>query len=225
MGSGGSAVETKGLSVASWSPDEDLLEVLRSAQARGAIGPTTLGEQVAHALGFLVACPELGRAGEVLDLGSGGGLPGLVLAARLRSVRFCLLEGRQARARFLEGAVRELGWRGRVTIVAARAEVAAQQEEWRGAFSAVVARSFASPAATAECAAGFLRPAGVLVVAAPPGGRAERWPAGPLAELGLQLVEVTTLPRSFVILRQVAPCPARFPRRIGVPEHHPLFRV
>ncbi len=206
-----------------WSLAEDVLAVLKSAQDRGAIGPGRIADQVQHALGFLAACPQLARADAVLDLGSGGGLPGLVLAARLPGVRFYLLDGRVGRARWLEGAVGELGWTGRVMVIAERAEVAAHRARWRGAFPAVVARSFGSPAATAECGAGFLGPAGVLVVSGPPGGAPERWLVDRLGELGLELAEVTVSPRSFAVLRRVAPCPTRFPRRIGVPEHRPLF--
>lgn len=214
---------TKGVAGAGWSPPGDLLAVLDAARSRGAIGPAALGEQIVHALGFLVAWPALEGSAAILDLGSGGGLPGLVLAARLPDVRFCLLDGSVERARWLEGAVEKLGWADRVCVVAERAEVAAHRPELRGAFSGVVARGFGRPATTAECGAGFLAPAGALVVSGPPGGRPERWPAGPLGALGLELVGVTVEPRSFAILRCVAPCPETYPRRLGVPVRRPLF--
>lgn len=206
-----------------WSPDAGLLAVLAAAQGRGAIGPAPLADHVGHALGFLVAWPDLAGATAILDLGSGGGLPGLVLAARLPETRIVLLDGRIARAKFLEAVVDELGWAHRVAIVAERAEAAAHRADLRRGFPAVVARSFGPPAATAECGAGFLAPGGILVVSGPPGGARERWPAAPLGELGLELVDVVVSPRSFVVVRSVAPCPERFPRRVGVPEHRPLF--
>jgi 16S rRNA (guanine527-N7)-methyltransferase len=206
-----------------WSPGEDLLEVLAAAQGRGAIGPIPLADHVRHALGFLAAWPDLADATAVLDLGSGGGLPGLVLAARLPETRFVLLDGRMERARLLETMVDGLGWADRVAILAERAEVAAHRPGLRRGFPAVVARGFGPPAATAECGTGFLAPEGVLVVSGPPGGAPERWLADPLGELGLELVDVVVLPPSFVVLKSVAPCPERFPRRVGVPEHRPLF--
>ena len=208
---------------AGWSSSGDLLAALAVAQSRGAIGPAALGDHVTHALGFLEACPELEGAEVLLDLGSGGGLPGLVLAARLPEARFWLLDGRVGRAQLLEAAVKELGWSDRVTVVTGRAEVVAHDPELRSSFQAVVARSFGPPAATAECGAGFLAPDGVLVVSGSPGGAPERWPVGPLAELGLKLDGLAVSPRSFVILRRVERCPDRFPRRVGVPEHRPLF--
>ena len=101
-----------------WSPGDELLEMLAVAQGRGAIGPIPLADHVRHALGFLATWPELAGASAVLDLGSGGGLPGLVLAARLPETRFVLLDGRIERARLLETMVDGLGWADRVAILA-----------------------------------------------------------------------------------------------------------
>jgi 16S rRNA (guanine527-N7)-methyltransferase len=87
----------------------------------------------------------------------------------------------------------------------------------------VVARSFASPAATAECAAPFLQPGGRLLVAEPPGGQPERWDAEGLAQLGLVPGDHLVSPTAYQILVQEFPCPDRFPRRVGIPGKRPLF--
>ena len=87
---------------------------------------------------------------------------------------------------------------------------------------AVVARSFGAPAVVPECGAPFLRTGGVLVVREPPDvDPAERWPAAGLASVGLARDpdEIDGVVR----LRQVASCPDRFPRRVGVPAKRPLF--
>jgi len=94
---------------------------------------------------------------------------------------------------------------------------------WRGAADAVVARSFAAPAATAECAAPLLRAGGRLVVSEPPEADPERWPVA-----GLDLLHLELGPRSpgspyTQTLYQRATCPDRFPRRNGQPAAHPLF--
>ncbi len=58
----------------------------------------------------------------------------------------------------------------------------------------------------------------------PPGGEeAPRWPAEPLSRLGLEPAEAAHEEFDYRILRQVAPCPERFPRRNGVPAKKPLF--
>jgi 16S rRNA (guanine527-N7)-methyltransferase len=144
------------------------------------------------------------------------------LALANRAVAWVLLDGSRTRAAFLEEATHELGLQNRVEVVAERAEVAGRGPR-RGTFDLVVARSFASPAATAECAAPFLRSGGRLVVAEPPGGRPERWDAEGLAALELGLGNRVVVPTSYQVLIQQAPCPDRFPRRVGVPVKRPLF--
>jgi 16S rRNA (guanine527-N7)-methyltransferase len=205
-----------------------LRAALAAAQEIGAIGPGSLDDHIAHAGAFVEAIksvdPEAqSRRWRVLDLGTGGGLPGLIVAELVESWNLTLLDGRTERIRLLEDAVGELGWRNRVESVAERAEVAAHDPARRGAYDAIVVRSFAAPAVTAECAAGFLRLGGLLVVSEPPGAGASRWPSDGCAQLGLELAAVVELPRSFVVLRSTEPCPDRYPRRTGIPSKRPLF--
>lgn len=201
-----------------------LAEVLGEAQQLGAIGPAPLDQHVAHADGFLVAAGQLPAAVRLLDLGSGGGLPGLVLAARLPEARGVLLDGRVERARLLEGFVERLGWSDRIEVVGRRAEEAGRGP-LRGSFDLVVARGFARPGVTAECGAPFLRVGGRLIVSEPPaeGGAPDRWPAAPCALLGLGAASFPPAPWSFAVLRQDRPCPDRYPRRVGIPGKRPLF--
>lgn len=189
----------------------------------GAIGGGPIESHIAHALGFAVAWPTLGDSEWVLDLGSGGGLPGLVLAVHFPATRFVLLDGRAERARLLGEEVTRLGLDSRVEVVGERAELAARRPEWRGRFDTVVARSFGAPAVTAECGAGFLVVGGALVVSDPPGADPNRWPPGPLAELGLTHARSTANPFAFAVLRQVTACPDRYPRRVGIPAKRPIF--
>lgn len=158
-----------------------------------------------------------------LDLGSGGGLPGLPLAVGGSPLTWVLLEGGVTRARFLEEAVSRLGLGQKVQVVSARAEEAGRGA-LRSSLDVVLARSFGPPAVTAECGAPFLRVGGRLIVAEPPKGSSEgRWPDGPLAELGLATLERVESPSTFQVLEQRSLCPARYPRRNGVPTKRPLF--
>jgi len=195
--------------------------VLERSRALGFLGPGAAREQRRHAEAFLGVLPV--EPAVAVDLGSGGGVPGLVLAAALPRTRWVLLDAMTKRTAFLEEAVRELGWAQRVEVVTGRAEELARQR--RGMADVVVARGFGPPAVTAECAAPLLRLGGAMVVSEPPGSGGERWPAGGLAELGLQLDEVVSGPPTFVRLRAVATCPSRYPRRTGVPSKRPLFHV
>ena len=163
----------------------------------------------------------------MLDLGSGGGLPGLVVAVFQPEVTLTLLEARRRACRFLREAVGALGLDG-VTVVEARAEEAARTADLREAFDAVVARSFGPPAVTAECAVGFLRPEGRLVVSEPPGDEAPgptsgRWPADGLDQLGFGPPAPGGGPEaSFVVIEKLR-SDERWPRRVGIPAKRPVW--
>ena len=162
----------------------ELLSVLEESRELGFLGPGPAERQYAHARELAAAIGSFG--GKFLDLGSGGGVPGLALAEQWPDARGTLLDAQQRRCAFLERAVERLGLHGRVVVVCGRAERLAREAGLRSAFDLVVARSFAAPAVTAECAVGFLRVSGRLVVTDPPGEEAaeERWPVEGMAQLG-----------------------------------------
>ncbi len=83
----------------------------------------------------------------LVDLGSGGGLPGLVVAVRCPWLQVTLVERRTRRADLLLRAVRSLGLGERVTVVADDVKVVAEAEPH--GFEVVTARSFAAPPITA----------------------------------------------------------------------------
>jgi len=171
-----------------------------------------------------------------MDLGSGGGLPGLVLAQHWPGSEAVLLDASERRTTFLSWAVRSLGWEERVRVVRARAEEGGRFPDLRGTFDVVCARSFGSPPVTAECAAPFLAPGGLLVVSEPPephpvppfenveAGQG-RWPREGLAALGMEPLISVRARFGYQVVRQISPCPERFPRRAGVPVKRPLYRA
>lgn len=163
----------------------------------------------------------------VVDLGSGAGVPGLMLAARWENSRFLLVDAQGRRAAFLLRAVRELGFDDRVAVVAERAEVLGRTPAKRGAFDLVTARGFGCPAVVAECAAPFLSVTGLLVVSEPPpdlnADQQSRWSTQGLAQLGMGPPRPMGTDYRFVVMRQLEACPERLPRRVGVPAKRPLF--
>jgi 16S rRNA (guanine527-N7)-methyltransferase len=209
--------------MAETSPGSDLLLVLERSRNRGFLGPGPVEFHVAQARSFGVAVGGAFR-GRAVDLGSGGGVPGLVLAGLLPTASWLLLDASLQRVRFLEGAVRQLGLTSRVEVRHGRAEDLGRDPDWRGTCDAVVARSFGPPAVVAECAAPLLRVGGGLVVSEPPEPDGERWPSVGLSELGLVVRLVG--PRSGYRMAEMqleVSCPDRFPRRAGVPARAPLF--
>ncbi len=217
-----------------------LLEILAEARAAGFLGPGPLEPHLVHAAGFVQlartlpvpgeASPRTPRSPRIMDLGSGGGLPGLVMAAEWSPASLVLLDANERRTEFLRRAVSRCHLDARVSVVHQRAEVCGRDPSYRGSFDGVVVRSFGSPAVVAECGAPFLRPGGWMIVSEPPdpaeaseAGRGARWPAEPLSQVGLEPGEFVRQEFGYQVLYQRAACPERFPRRNGVPAKHPLF--
>jgi 16S rRNA (guanine527-N7)-methyltransferase len=225
-----------------------LRNVLLSAREAGFLGPGPIERHLRHAEGFvsLARAQSETDSARLLDLGSGGGLPGLVIAGAWPAATMVLLEANERRAQFLERAVITCGFQERVEVVHLRAEIAGRDRLYRGAFDGVVVRSFGAPAVVAECSAPLLRKGGWLIVSEPPGdpsegsrtagavesvglpgGAAEsessRWPAEALAQFGLEPVEFIRDGFGYQVTRQVELCPEKFPRRDGVPAKKPLF--
>ena len=154
-----------------------LREVLGEAQRLGFLGARPIDEVVEHARGVV---RELdGVSGRVIDLGSGGGVPGLIVAHDRPDLEVVLADRRTKRTDFLDRMVRRLGWRDRVAVVAGdvRELVAAD-----ATFDAAVARGFGPPMMTLEIASELVRPGGRIVITEPPGG--DRWDPPAVAELG-----------------------------------------
>ncbi len=202
--------------------DPTLIEVLERSRSLGFLGPGPVSRHVEHALalGLVAGEPE----GCVMDLGAGGGVPGLVLARSWPQSRWALLDAGERRVAFLELAVERLGLSTRAQVVRDRAERTSWQPEHREAYELVVARSFGSPAVTAECASALVEVGGRIVVSEPPESDfAQRWPAEPLAVLGLVARAAEGSGFHFTVLEKVAPSPADMPRKVGASTRRPLF--
>lgn len=197
-----------------------LIEILEEAKHLGFLGPGPVEDHLTHARALLELLD--GPPSRYLDLGSGGGLPGLVLAETFPAANGVLLDASDRRTAFLERAVRSLELPN-CDVITGRAEDKGHDPRLRGQFDVVVARSFGPPAVVAECAAPFLSVGGKLVVSEPPGSAGDRWPAAGLAQLGLRFVGVDGSDRRFAVLEHDSPCPAAYPRRSGVPTRRPLF--
>ncbi len=221
-------------------PDEErlsgaspgVLDALAQARAFGYLGPGPLQTHLDHSHGFgdtvLAALHARGDAigasfgGRAVDLGSGGGVPGLVLADRWRDSNWVFVDSHQRRMGTLRDVLTGLGWTERTEVVTDRAEVVARRPGLRGSCDLVVARGFAAPGVTAECASGFLRTGGLLVVSEPPGGT-DRWSDRGLAALGMSRVVLAPAEFRFFVAVQEQVCPVKYPRPVGSPGKSPLF--
>ncbi len=163
-------------------------ELLREGIAAGQFG----GESKPHgdhAMGFVAFSddPQITFTGHIVDIGSGAGLPALVLADAFVDTTWTLVERREGRTDLLRRAIQRLGLSDRIEVRSEDVAVAARSA-LRGTADWVTARSFGPPGDTAECAAPFLRAGGQLLTSEPfESTVADRWPDDGLERVDLEL--------------------------------------
>lgn len=157
-----------------------LVAALEQSQRLGFLGARPIPEVIAHARGFVRALDEHADVQTVLDLGAGGGVPGLVIAHDRPELHVTLLDRRAKRTDFLERVVRRLEWSDRVTVICA--DVADFRPDDR--FDAVVARGFGPPSSTLSVAARLVRPGHPIVISEPP--ESDRWDDALIDRLGVR---------------------------------------
>lgn len=184
-----------------------------------------------HVLDSLAAVPVLAARGirGLLDLGSGGGFPGLPLAAALEADRVLLVDSVVKKVRFLETVIAATGVGARVAAAAVRAEALAHDPRDREAWPAVTVRAVSSLAELVEVGLPLVAPGGVLVAwkrapvedelaAARPALRALR--AGPVTVLDVGVPGLEA--HRIVLVERGGPVDARFPRDPAVRRSRPL---
>jgi 16S rRNA (guanine527-N7)-methyltransferase len=151
-----------------------------------------------------------GFEGPIVDVGSGGGSPGIPLAAALPGHDVVLIESNARKAHFLERAAAAFP---NVTVVRGRAE---EQEPDR--YGVAVAKALAPPPVALEWALALVRPGGAAVLWLGPAADLDR-----LAQVAEQLGGGPPEKRAgLAVVPKLAPTPAGFPRRPGVARKRPL---
>jgi 16S rRNA (guanine527-N7)-methyltransferase len=174
----------------------------------------------------LVLVAHLGDARTVVDVGSGGGLPGLPLKIVRPDLELTLIEADQDKAAFLVHACAELGLEG-VNVVARRAEDAGHDPRLREAFDVAVARALAPLPVLAELCLGLVRVGGRLL-AQKTEGEATRTGERAIEIMGGTVIAVHAAPSgarhagTVVVIGKTRPTPDAYPRRPGVPNRKPL---
>ena len=173
------------------------------------------------ALTLLPIAAEAGAA-RIADIGSGGGIPGLVLACVLPEAEMILIESVGKKARFLDETARALEL-SRVRVRQERAETLGAKE-LRESLDLVVSRAVARLPALLEYALPMVRPGGLFVATKGEQGAAEAAASvHALGELRGKLVDLRRTPTgTLVIVEKVGRTPKRYPRAAGEPERAPL---
>jgi 16S rRNA (guanine527-N7)-methyltransferase len=163
----------------------------------------------------------------VIDVGSGGGLPGLPLRLARPDLSLTLLEANQRKAAFLVQTAATLGLSG-VEVVARRAEEAGHDPRHREAYDFALARALAAMPVLVELCLPFVAVGGRLLAMKTDAAAEAAAAEGAISRLGGELVEIggaATAARSLgqvVVVEKVRPTPPEFPRRPGVPGRRPL---
>jgi 16S rRNA (guanine527-N7)-methyltransferase len=159
----------------------------------------------------LRAAPIVDRyPGSVIDVGSGGGTPGIPLATALPERVFILLEADRRKCDFLRRSSADLP---NIDVVWGRAE-----EQQTDVFGVALAKALAKPPVAAELCLPLVRPGGTAILWV--GETADRDRVGEVARcLGATLeADVDGL----LVLRKLGPTPPGFPRRAGLAKKRPL---
>ena len=172
---------------------------------------------------------DLDEGGTLIDVGSGGGMPGIPLAIARPDLRVTLLEATGKKARFLESACRELALEN-VDVVPQRAETAGQDANHRERYDAAVCRAVGPMNGLLELCLPMVRTGGRLLAMKGPKAEQELQRAGDaLDKLGAGELQVfAAYPETFandLVIVQVAKdraTPKGYPRLPGVPKHDPL---
>lgn len=174
----------------------------------------------------LVLLSHLGAAHRVVDVGSGGGLPGLPLKIARPDLSVTLIEADQNKAAFLVQACAKLALPD-VEVLAGRAEDFGHEPRLREAFDLAVARALAPTPVLVELCLPFVRVGGRLLAQKTDKEEAAAAEHA-IAVLGGTLDAIVAAPSNarrsgtVMIVSKIAPTPATYPRRPGVPARKPL---
>src|SRR5918995_1639918 len=198
------------------------------------IGTTEPRKIVAEHLSDSLSCLLIGAlwsSGSLIDVGTGGGLPGVPLAISRPDLRVTLLEATERKVRFLNYTRKRLGLRN-LDLIQGRVEDEGKRAAYRESFDLAVARALAELPVVVEYSAPLVRVGGQILAMK---GRLteDELSRGVAAsrELGLEIREVrevkyrAELPqkeRRLLVFEKILATPERFPRRAGLAKKRPL---
>lgn len=165
----------------------------------------------------------------VMDLGTGGGFPGLALAIVYPSARFTLVDSTEKKIRAVEAMAKALELQN-VRCLSGRAEELARKRDMREHFDVVVARALAAFPTLLEYCLPFVKIGGHFIAYQGP-ELAEEYQkySGVAKKLGgrIEAVHTTKLPieeagRCFIVVKKENLTPPPYPRQVGTPKKNPL---
>ena len=190
--------------------------------------------QVKHFLDSLTVAPitsQLKKQGDfnLIDVGTGAGLPGIPLKIIMPEIKLVLLEATTKKAGFLHHIKSKLGLNN-IEIIVGRAEAIAHEAQYREKFDLVLSRAVASLPTLVELTLPFCAIGGKFVaqkkgnvdLEVQQAARAIKLLGGNLQKVGKVGLEEFTDERWLVVIDKVLPTPQQYPRRPGIPAKRPL---
>jgi len=179
-------------------------------------------KHIFDSLSFIAFIDEGARS--VIDVGSGGGLPGIPLAIALPNINFTLLEATGKKAEFLGKVVKELSLNN-VYIVNDRAEtVGLDLDNHREQYDVVVSRALGPMAVLIELCAPLAKVGGHVIAMKGAKAQLEIDEAkSALHRLHCGIVDTHRTPTgTIVVIQKLRTTPKKYPRRPGEPKRAPL---
>lgn len=177
----------------------------------------------------IVKALDINAVNTMIDIGTGGGFPGVPLKIAFPHLEVCLLDSLQKRIAFLEETTAELGLTG-IKAIHGRAETFARDKGYRENYDLCVSRAVANLASLSEYCIPYVKV----------GGRFVSYKSGKIHEELLQAAKAidvlggkvdntvyfnipdTDMERSLVVVKKVRQTPKKYPRKAGTPTKEPI---
>ena len=172
---------------------------------------------------------DLNRDLKVIDIGTGGGFPGMPIIIEYPNIKLCAVDSVRKKLEFIKALSERLGVTDRVEIAAARAEELAKHPEKREKFDIALTRAVAKMNVICEYCLPFVKVGGYFIAyKAKNAGKEAREASKAIKILGGEVISIVSYTlsrgeeRNLVLIRKVSPTPENYPRKPGVPAKKPL---
>ena len=176
-----------------------------------------------------VPCEEFQKAKKIIDVGTGGGFPGIPLALAAPDKEFVLMDSLNKRIKIINQLCEEIGITN-VTAVHARAEELAKNKAHRQKYDLCVSRAVANLSTLSEYCLPFIKQGGWFLSYKGPDTDKELADAkkaikilgGQIDREELAALESSGLEHKIIFIKKVKDTPAKYPRKAGTPAKEPL---
>lgn len=165
----------------------------------------------------------------LLDLGTGGGFPGIPLKIAFPQLKITLMDSLNKRIVFLQQVIEELQLKD-ITAIHGRAEEMARKKEYRESYDVCVSRAVANLSSLSEYCIPFVKKDGYFISyksgeiqeEIEKGKKAIHLLGGNLEDVVKFQLPNTDMGRSFVVVKKTKNTSGKFPRKAGMPSKEPL---